>query len=74
MEIKIGVQNSAREIVLESAQSAEEISSAVTAALKSGTVLTLADEKGRQVVIPAAALAYVELGVPTPRRVGFAGA
>lgn len=72
MEIKIGVQHAARELSLESELSAEEVEKAVSAALtgKSG-LLVLADEKGRKVMIPAERLAYVEIGEPTARRVGF---
>ena len=34
-------------------------------------VLELEDNKGRHYLIPAAALAYVEMGVEDKRRVGF---
>lgn len=71
MEVKIGVRNVAREITLESAQSAEEVTAAVDAALKSGTTLSLTDEKGRVVVVPANVLGYVEIGAPEGRKVGF---
>ena len=71
MEVKIGVRNVAREITLESAQSAEEVASAVEAALKGGTTLQLTDDKGRVVVVPAGVLGYVEIGAPEGRKVGF---
>ncbi|GAA3878338.1 DUF3107 domain-containing protein [Streptomyces sedi] len=72
MEIKIGVQHTPREIVLDSGQSAEEVESAVAAALSgSGKLLTLVDVQGRKVVVPGDRLAYVEIGRQTPRRVGF---
>ncbi|WP_103503109.1 MULTISPECIES: DUF3107 domain-containing protein [Streptomyces] len=72
MEIKIGVQHTPREIVLESAQSAEDVKSAVTAALSGkDRLLTLTDERGRQVMVPAERLAYVEIGEQTSRKVGF---
>lgn len=72
MEVKIGVQHAPREIVLESAQSAEDVARSVTEALSSGReVLTLTDEKGRQVIVPRDKLAYVEIGEPENRRVGF---
>ena len=74
MEIKIGVQNSGREIVLESTQSPDEVSEAVSAAIKAGGTLSLSDEKGRRVVVPVSALAYVEIGEPTVRKVGFGNA
>ena len=71
VEVKIGVQNAAREIVLESTLSPDEVEKAVAAALAKDGVLTLTDEKGRRVVVPAAKLAYVEIGEPIERRVGF---
>ena len=74
MEIKIGVQNSGRELVLESTQSPDEVSEAVSAAMKAGGTLSLSDEKGRRVVVPVSALAYVEIGEPTVRKVGFGNA
>jgi hypothetical protein len=74
VEIKIGVQNSGRELVLESTQSPDEVSEAVSSAIKAGGTLSLSDEKGRRVVIPVSALAYVEIGEPTVRKVGFGNA
>ena len=72
MEVKIGVQNAVREIVLESAQSADDVAKAVTAAITDGGgILNLADEKGRRVIVPVDKLAYVEIGEPEVRRVGF---
>ncbi|MER5438867.1 MULTISPECIES: DUF3107 domain-containing protein [unclassified Streptomyces] len=72
MEVKIGVLHTPREIVLESDQSAEEVESAVSAALSGKSqLLSLKDEKGRKVLVPAERLAYVELGEPSTRKVGF---
>ena len=72
MEVKIGVQNSARELTLESVQTAEEIERAITEALNGKTaLLTLVDDRGRRILIPAERLAYVEIGEPSGRRVGF---
>ena len=71
MEVRIGVQNVAREVVLESSQSAAEVGAAVTAAIKGGTALTLKDERGRTVIIPSGAIAFVEVGAEEARRVGF---
>ncbi|MFE4861992.1 DUF3107 domain-containing protein [Streptomyces sp. NPDC056670] len=72
MEVKIGVQHAPREIVLESGQSAEEVESAVAAALAGkAQLLSLADDKGRKVLVPADKIAYVEIGEPSVRRVGF---
>lgn len=74
MEVKIGVHNANRELVLESTQSPDEVRQAVIEALngKSGArVLSLTDERGRQVVVMADYLAYVEIGEPVERPVGF---
>jgi hypothetical protein len=72
VEVKIGVQNANRELVLDSAQSADEVAKAVSAALSDQEgVLTLADTRGRKVLVPTAKLAYVEIGSPTSGQVGF---
>ncbi|MEC4019265.1 DUF3107 domain-containing protein [Streptomyces sp. H27-D2] len=72
MEVKIGVQHAPREIVLESAQSAEEVERAVSDALNGKTqLLSLKDEHGRKVLVPADRLAYVEIGEHAARKVGF---
>lgn len=71
MEITIGVQNAAREIVLESDQTSDEVAAAVSAALAGKPSLELTDAKGRRVIVPTASLAYVEVGVEAKPRVGF---
>ncbi|WP_394430685.1 DUF3107 domain-containing protein [Streptomyces sp. SGAir0957] len=72
MEVKIGVLHTPREIVLESGQAAEEVESAVAEALSGkAQLLSLTDEKGRKVLVPAERLAYVEIGEPSVRKVGF---
>jgi hypothetical protein len=73
VEVKIGVQDVARELVLESAQSPEEVEKAVAEALRADLgVLALSDEKGRRVIVPADKLAYIEIAETEQRRVGFA--
>ncbi len=72
MEVKIGVQQVTRELVLESAQSPEDVEKAVAAAFKSDDgLLTLVDDKGRRVVVPVTKLAYIEIAEQEQRRVGF---
>ena len=72
MEVKIGVQYAARELVLESAQSPDEVAKVVADALKADLgILSLVDEKGRRVLVPADKLAYVEIAESESRRVGF---
>jgi hypothetical protein len=72
VEVKIGVQNANRELVLDSGQSADDVAKAVSAALSDQEgVLTLTDTRGRKVLVPTAKLAYVEIGSPTSGQVGF---
>ena len=71
MEVKIGVQNVARELSIETHQSAEEITAAVREAFSGKGVLSLTDTKGREVLVNAAALAYVQVGESETGRVGF---
>ncbi|SBW19406.1 MULTISPECIES: DUF3107 domain-containing protein [Protofrankia] len=72
MEVKIGIQNVGRELVIESGQSPDDVAQAVTDAIRSDLgLLTLVDEKGRRVVIPVGKLAYVEIAEAETRRVGF---
>ena len=72
MEVKIGVQFATRELSLESNQSADDIVKAVADALKADLgILTLVDDKGRRVLVPADKVAYVEIAESESRRVGF---
>lgn len=71
MEIKIGVQNIGREIVLESDQDADTVAKVVEDAITNGSELRLKDDKGRVIIVPGNALGYVEIGAEEARRVGF---
>jgi hypothetical protein len=71
VEVKIGVQNAARELVLETDETAEGVQRLVSEAVSAGGVLTLADTKGRTVVVPADRIAYVEIGGGVAGQVGF---
>lgn len=74
MDVRIGIQNSPRELGFESSQTAAEIQQAVESALSGqSAVLNLTDSKGNVFVVPAAALAYVEIGSEESRRIGFVG-
>ncbi len=73
MEVRIGVQNSSREIVFETAATADEITKEIESAVKNKTLLSLIDEKGRKILVPGEGLAFVEIGASEQRRVGFAG-
>ena len=72
MEVKIGVQQAQRELVLDVDESADEIEKLVGEALASETgVISLTDSKGRRLVVPGAKVAYVEIGTGVAGMVGF---
>ncbi|GAA3400026.1 DUF3107 domain-containing protein [Pseudarthrobacter polychromogenes] len=71
VEIKIGVQNIGREIVLESNEDADSVAKIVEDAITKGSELRLKDDKGRLIIVPGNALGYVEIGAEEARRVGF---
>ena len=72
MEVKIGIQHAPRELVVESELSADEIQETVAEALQADDgLLSLTDDRGRRVLVPADRLAYVEIGESETRRVGF---
>ena len=70
MEVKIGVQNTNRELIIDSNQTSDDIEKAVALAVEEG-LLSLTDTKGRRVIVPADKLAYVEIGSPSIGQVGF---
>ncbi|GAA4406314.1 DUF3107 domain-containing protein [Tsukamurella soli] len=73
MEVKIGIADSNRELVVQSKQDAEQVKQIVADALAGKSpLLDLTDEKGRQILVPVTRLAYVELGAHEARTVGFA--
>jgi uncharacterized protein DUF3107 len=72
VEVKIGITDSPRELVLASAQTPAEVEDLVNAALSDGSgLLRLNDERGRRFLIHTSKIAYVEIGVADARRVGF---
>jgi hypothetical protein len=72
VEVKIGVQQAQRELVVDVNESADEIQKHVSEALSSDDgVITLTDVKGRRVVVPSAKVAYVEIGTGVAGAVGF---
>ncbi len=75
MDVRIGVTYSPREIELQLAETVDrsEIKQRVEAVLGADDgVLWLEDRKGREVGVPAAKIAYVEIGSATESRpMGF---
>ncbi len=73
MEVKIGIADSPRELVVQSDQTPEEVETLITAALGGDAgVIALTDEKGRKYLVQSAKVSYVEIGAVAPSRVGFA--
>jgi hypothetical protein len=77
VDVRIGVTYSPKEIDVELGDDADsaKLRSEIDGVLgKSDGVLWLTDRKGRQVGIPVAKVAYVEIGSPSDdRRIGFGG-
>lgn len=71
MEVKIGIRDVAREVVLESDLSPDQVAEAVSSAVTAQGLLRLTDEKGRLIIVPGPLIGYVEVGAPESRRVGF---
>ena len=71
MEIKVGIQHVSREVVVDSAESADDVEKAFNEAMSDDGFLRLNDTHGRKVLIPANKIAYIDLGDENARRVGF---
>ena len=71
MEVKIGVQQAQRELVVDTDSTPEDVEQRLADAIAGNGVLRLSDVKGRTVVVPADKIAYLELGSPTSSTVGF---
>lgn len=71
MEIKIGISDVTRDVTIETEASAEEIAGRLSDALEKQSLFEVTDTKGRRVIVPAAKIAYLDLGAPSARPVGF---
>jgi pyruvate/2-oxoglutarate/acetoin dehydrogenase E1 component len=72
VEVKIGVTDSPRELIFNSAQTPADVEKLITDAIERASgVLALTDEKGRRFLIQTTRIAYVEIGAADVRRVGF---
>ena len=71
MEIKIGIRNIAREITLDIDMSIDQVVEAYTKAHMAETLLRLTDTQGRQTMINATAIGYIEFGKEHAHPVGF---
>ncbi|MFV0524317.1 MAG: DUF3107 domain-containing protein [Acidimicrobiales bacterium] len=74
MDIRIGIVQSSQVIELELGDDTdqEQLRGLVEAALGSDGVLWITDRKGSQIGVPAAKLAFIQLGTSsTAQRIGF---
>ncbi|HJQ05412.1 MAG TPA: DUF3107 domain-containing protein [Nocardioides sp.] len=71
VEVKIGVQNVARELVVETEETNDAIAAALKSAIDTDGVFSLTDAKGKVTLVPTAKLAYVEIGRSVAGQVGF---
>jgi hypothetical protein len=69
--IRIAVTHVNSELAFESSQTPKEVKAAIDKALAAGTTLSLTDTKGREYLIPAEKIGFIEIGEQTERRVGF---
>ncbi|KUF08269.1 DUF3107 domain-containing protein [Leucobacter sp. G161] len=69
MEVRIGINQSARELSFETDATADELSALIQA--EPTGLVEIADSKGRKFLVNREAITYVELGSDTSRKVGF---
>jgi hypothetical protein len=76
VDVRIGVTQAPRELTVEIADADRDtVTANIEAALSGATdVLWVTDKRGKQIGVPAAKIAYVEVGTADgDRRIGFGG-
>lgn len=71
MEVKVGIQHIARELTVDTDESAEKVQQAYLDALDGNDTLVLTDAKGGRTLLRASSIAYLDLGQEQVRKVGF---
>lgn len=72
MEVKIGIHESPKEIIVELEGDADAVIADVEAAIGADDgMVWLTDKKGRRVGVPADRVAYVEISPDSDKTVGF---
>ncbi|KQY59907.1 ATP-binding protein [Aeromicrobium sp. Root495] len=71
MEVKIGVQNAARELSVETDAEPDTVLEQLQQSIKDEVVFSLTDDKGRTVAVPADKVAYLYFTADAGRKVGF---
>ena len=70
-EVRIAITHVSGELSFECPLTPAEIRAAVSAALTTGAPLILSDVRGREIIVPALKIGFVEIGEQAERRVGF---
>jgi hypothetical protein len=75
IEVRIGVVDSPKELILELEEDPKELVDKVNKAASDETrgMIWLTDSKGKQVAVSVARIAYLEIEPERPRTVGFGG-
>jgi len=72
VEVRIGIQQSPRELSFESSDAAKDVQALFMKALADNEpVFSLVDTKGNTYIVPTASVSYIEIGTDSSRRVGF---
>lgn len=71
MEVKIGVQNAARELSVDTDAEPDSVLASLDTALKDDSLFTITDSKGHTVAVPADKVAYLYFNADSGRKVGF---
>ncbi|SIS05412.1 DUF3107 domain-containing protein [Williamsia sterculiae] len=74
IDVKVGITDTPRELVVHTDLSSDDAQAKVEEALSGKSpLLNLVDDKGVRFLVPVTKIAYVEVGTPESRRVGFGG-
>jgi hypothetical protein len=65
------VQHAPRELVIETADTAEDVEARLADAVAGDALFTVTDSRGRRVLVPARSIAYIEIGGGVSGQVGF---
>ena len=71
VEVRIGISDSPRELTIDLSNSADEIEATGARALNEGSHVSLTDERGRRLIVPAAKVGFIEVSARSERKVGF---
>ena len=71
MEVRIGISDVSREVTLSTESSADELIAVLNKSVSENTLFEITDAQGRRVIVPAAKVAYLDLGSSDVRAVGF---